>query len=66
MGPGEVRFKNESKPKGKNPNQWVNLYDYLQRNQARNGRYKQAVQYVTRIRTYLEHLKDQQSISIDV
>lgn len=26
------------KAQGKNPNQWVNLYDYLQRNQARNGR----------------------------
>ncbi|MGL5159473.1 MAG: hypothetical protein ACRC79_11825, partial [Acinetobacter junii] len=32
--------------------------------QARNGRYKQALQYVTRIRTYLEHLKTSNRIEV--
>ncbi|MFX6795104.1 ABC transporter substrate-binding protein, partial [Acinetobacter baumannii] len=45
----------------KDPNQWVNLYNYLQSNKTRNGRYKQAVQYVTRIRAYLEHIKTAQT-----
>ena len=65
MGPGAVnQIQKRIKAQGKNPNQWVNLYDYLQRNQAQNGRYKQAVQYVTRIRTYLEHLKTSSRIDI--
>lgn len=42
---------------GKNPNNWVNLYAYLEQNKANNGRYRQALQYVTRIRAYLEHIK---------
>ena len=65
MGPGAVnQIQKRIKAQGKNPNQWVNLYDYLQRNQARNGRYKQALQYVTRIRTYLEHLKTSNRIEV--
>ena len=65
MGPGAVnQIQKRIKAQGKDPNQWVNLYDYLQRNQARNGRYKQAVQYVTRIRTYLEHLKTSNRIDV--
>lgn len=58
MGPGAVsQIQKRIRAQGKNPNQWVNLYDYLQRNQARNSRYNQAVKYVTRIRSYLEHIK---------
>ena len=65
MGPGAVRqLQKRIKAQGKDPNQWVNLYDYLQRNQARNGRYKQALQYVTRIRSYLEHIKTNRQIDI--
>ncbi|MCH7390372.1 MltF family protein [Acinetobacter dispersus] len=65
MGPGAVsQIQKRIRAQGKDPNQWVNLYDYLQRNQARNGRYKQAVQYVTRIRTYLEHLKTNSRIDV--
>ncbi|MBP8099484.1 MAG: ABC transporter substrate-binding protein, partial [Acinetobacter sp.] len=45
------------KSQGKDPNKWVNLYSYLDKNKASNGRYRQAVQYVTRIRAYLEHIK---------
>ncbi|MEG1709806.1 MAG: transglycosylase SLT domain-containing protein [Acinetobacter sp.] len=58
MGPGAVnQIQNRIKAQGKNPNNWVNLYSYLDNNKASNGRYRQAVQYVTRIRAYLEHIK---------
>ena len=58
MGPGAVDgIQKRLKAQGKNPNDWVNLYGYLDRNKASNGRYRQAVQYVTRIRAYLEHIK---------
>ena len=58
MGPGAVaQIQKRIQAQGKNPNQWLNLYNYLNRNQASNGRYRQALQYVTRIRAYLEHIK---------
>ncbi|QXW26813.1 transglycosylase SLT domain-containing protein [Acinetobacter johnsonii] len=58
MGPGAVnQLQNRIKNQGKDPNKWVNLYAYLDSNKASNGRYRQAVQYVTRIRAYLEHIK---------
>ncbi len=58
MGPGAVsQIQKQIKAQGKNPDKWVNLYAYLDRNKASNGRYRQAVQYVTRIRAYLEHIK---------
>lgn len=58
MGPGAVEsVQKRIKAQGKNPNDWMNMYNYLTRHQANNGRYKQAVQYVTRIRAYLEHIK---------
>ena len=58
MGPGATdAVMQRLKAQGKNPNDWIQMYDYLSRNQARNSRYKQAVQYVTRIRAYLEHIK---------
>lgn len=58
-----IRF-NKISAQGKNPNSWVNMYSYLQRNKAHNGRYRQAVQYVTRIRSYLEHIKTTQLVNI--
>lgn len=65
MGPGAVnQIQKRIKAQGKDPKQWVNLYDYLERNKARNGRYKQALQYVTRIRTYLEHMKTNSRIEV--
>ena len=65
MGPGAVaQIQKKIKAQGKDPNQWVNLYEYLQRNQAQNDRYKQALQYVTRIRTYLEHIKSNSRIDV--
>ncbi len=58
MGPGTVnQIQKRIKAQGKNPNNWVNFYAYLDRNKASNGQYRQAVQYVTRIRAYLEHIK---------
>ncbi|WP_180114888.1 transglycosylase SLT domain-containing protein [Acinetobacter sp. YH12140] len=58
MGPGAVsQIQKRVQSQGKNPNKWVNLYAYLDRNKASNSRYRQAVQYVTRIRAYLEHIK---------
>ena len=58
MGPGATdQIMNRLKAQGKNPYDWIQMYDYLNRNQARNSRYKQAIQYVTRIRSYLEHIK---------
>ncbi len=58
MGPGAVEgIQKRIKAQGKDPNDWMNLYNYLNRYQTSNSRYKQAVQYVTRIRAYLEHIK---------
>lgn len=58
MGPGAVDgIRKRIRAQGKDPNNWVHFYAYLDRNKASNGRYRQAVQYVTRIRAYLEHIK---------
>ncbi|ANF82226.1 ABC transporter substrate-binding protein [Acinetobacter sp. NCu2D-2] len=58
MGPNAVeQVQKRIRAQGKNPNNWVNLYSYLERNKASNSRYGQAVKYVTRIRSYLEHIK---------
>lgn len=58
MGPGAVnRIRGQLKTQGKNPDQWINFYHHIEGNQRANGRYRQAVQYVKRIRVYLEHIK---------
>ena len=58
MGPNALsNVQKQVRAQGKDANKWVHLYSYLDRNQAKNGRYRQAVQYVTRIRAYLEHIK---------
>ena len=58
MGPGAVsQIQKRLKAQGQNPNNWIHLYSYLEQNKARNGRYRQAVQYVTRIRSYVEQIK---------
>lgn len=58
MGPGAInKIRGQIKRQGKNPDQWINLYNHLENNQRANGRYRQAVQYVKRIRVYLEHIK---------
>lgn len=59
MGPGAVEgIQKRVKAQGKDPNDWMDFYQYLTSHQAQNSRYKQAVQYVTRIRAYLEHIKN--------
>lgn len=59
MGPGAVKqIQTALEAEGKNPNEWVNLFDYLQRHQSTNSRYVQAIHYVTRIRSFLEHIKN--------
>lgn len=64
MGPGAVnQIRKKIKAQGKDPDQWVNLYHYLETHQARNGRHKQAVQYVKRIRVYLEHIKTHEQLA---
>lgn len=61
MGPNAVRrAQKEVEAEGKDAKDWVNVYDYLQRNQESNPRYAQAIHYVTRIRAYLEHIKTTQ------
>ncbi len=65
MGPGAVeKIQQRIRSQGKNPDNWVNLYSYLDRNKASNGRYRQALQYVTRIRTYLEQIKSSELVNI--
>lgn len=58
MGPGAVnQIQKRLKAQGKDPNNWVHFYAYLDGHKASNGQYRQAVQYVTRIRSYLERIK---------
>lgn len=58
MGPGAISsIQKQIAKKGQDPNNWMNMYAYLQRNQASNSKYKQALHYVTRIRAYLEHIQ---------
>lgn len=58
MGPGALSsIQNKVEKQGKNPEEWINVYSYLQKNQNANSKYKQALQYVTRIRAYLEHIQ---------
>lgn len=65
MGPNALAtVQKQVAKKGKNPNEWINIYAHLQRNQVSNPKYKQAVQYVTRIRSYLEHIQTVQTISV--
>lgn len=57
MGPGAVRqIRTQLKRQGKDSTQWVNLYQHLNANKSK-PRYAQAIQYVKRIRVYLEHIK---------
>ncbi len=58
MGPGSVsQIRKKLTAQGKDPNQWMNLYQYLESHQNGSARHRQAVQYVKRIRIYLEHIK---------
>jgi membrane-bound lytic murein transglycosylase MltF len=64
MGPGTLdRIRNTLKSKGKDPNNWGEIFQYLSTNSAKNGQYNQCIQYVTRIRTYLETIKQDRKLS---
>lgn len=65
MGPGAVSsIQQRLTQQGKNPNDWVSLYAFLQQHKARNSRYIQAIQYVVRIRAYLERIQNNEVIDI--
>lgn len=60
MGPTAVRNVQEKvRLQGKNPNRWVNIYDYLATHAHENSRYGQCLHYVTGVRYYLSVLKQQ-------
>ena len=64
MGPGALdKVRNSVKRKGKNPDNWVNVYQYLSANSKANPRYNQCITYVTRIRAYLENIKQNQKLA---
>ncbi|MEB3754049.1 transglycosylase SLT domain-containing protein [Acinetobacter sp. MD2(2019)] len=65
MGPGAVSIIQQRLEKqGKNPNNWVDFYAYLQQHKAGNSRYIQALQYVVRIRAYLEHIQNNEVVDV--
>ncbi|MBF7694933.1 transglycosylase SLT domain-containing protein [Acinetobacter rathckeae] len=67
MGPGALSaIQSKVSKQGKNPNEWINIYSYLKANQASNGKYRQAVQYVTRIRAYVEHIQSNYTSTVEV
>lgn len=64
MGPGAVeRVRGIVKRSGKNPDSWVNVYQYLSSNAKSNGSYRQCITYVTHIRAYLEGIKQDESLA---
>lgn len=64
MGPGALDgVRNKVKRSGKNPDSWVDVYNFLSSNARVNSSYKQCITYVTRIRTYLETIKQNQNLA---
>jgi membrane-bound lytic murein transglycosylase MltF len=64
MGPGALnKVRSAVKRQGKNQNSWVDVYQYLSANSKANPRYKQCITYVTRIRAYLENIKQNQQLA---
>lgn len=58
MGPNAIKdIQEKLKNKNKDPNLWLNVYQYLIENNHENRRYAQCVKYVTNIRNYLEEIK---------
>jgi membrane-bound lytic murein transglycosylase MltF len=61
MGSGNVdRVRHAVKKMGKNPDNWADTYQYLSTHAKSNSQYGQCVHYVTRIRGYLEAIKQTQ------
>ncbi|XID74130.1 transglycosylase SLT domain-containing protein [Alkanindiges sp. WGS2144] len=64
MGPGALdNVRKLVKRSGRNPNNWVDVYAYLSSHSKANPRYKQCMTYVTRIRAYLENIKQDQKLA---
>lgn len=58
MGPGTLdNIRQQLKQQGQNPDSWLNIQQYMSAHQASNSRYTQAMQYVKRIRVYVEQIK---------
>lgn len=58
MGPNAVkRIQSELNAKGRDGNNWGEVYGYLSQNINKNSRYAQCMHYVSNIRTYLEVIK---------
>jgi membrane-bound lytic murein transglycosylase MltF len=61
MGGGNVdRVRRAVKKMGKNPDNWAYTYQYLSTHAKSNSQYGQCLHYVTRIRGYLEAIKQSQ------
>ena len=59
MGAGNVeRVRKVLAKSGKNPDSWADVFEYMANNKAKNAQYGQCLHYVTRIRGYLEAMKD--------
>jgi membrane-bound lytic murein transglycosylase MltF len=64
MGSGNVdRVRKAVKKMGKNPDNWADTYQYLSTHAKSNSQYGQCIHYVTRIRGYLEAIKQSQKIA---
>jgi membrane-bound lytic murein transglycosylase MltF len=64
MGSGNVdRVRKALKKAGKNPNSWADTYEYLSTHAKSNSQYGQCIHYVTRIRGYLEAMKQNSNLA---
>lgn len=64
MGTGNVdRVRKALKKAGKNPNSWADTYEYLSTHAKSNSQYGQCIHYVTRIRGYLEAMKQNSNLA---
>lgn len=64
MGGGNVdKVRKALKRSGKNPDSWADVYQYLTTHSASNSQYGQCVHYVTRIRGYLEAMKQDRNLA---
>lgn len=64
MGPNALeQVRNKVKKKGQDPNVWADVYQLMSDQAIKNASYRQAVHYVTRIRAYLETIKQDRKLS---
>lgn len=64
MGPGAVdNVRQAVRQAGGDPNSWPAVYTWLQQHQAENSRYTQCMHYVSRIRAYVETIKQSRHFS---